>query len=121
MGKPTNQQIIDVHEALLAELRDRSRDRVGLTAEAQRDAILKVLSSTTKITMADTEWDDNKHYLAEAEHPEYGAVIMLGVGPCSGDIRIMRDKERGALWQVVDPSELIPTGRKFELKEKNNG
>ena len=120
MANPSRRQITEAYEAL-ANLRDSAREQSGLVADAQFDTILEALPPVPKLTMADTEWDDNKHYLAEAEHPAYGTVIMLGVGPCSGDIRITRDKELGTLWQVVNPSELVPTGRKYELKEIANG
>lgn len=119
MPNPSRRQIIDAYEAL-EELRDSAREQTGLTADAKYNTVLKALPPKPELTMADVEWNDNEHYLAEADHSEYGAVIMLGVGPCSGDIRITRDKECGALWQVVDPIELTPTGHKFELKEITN-
>ena len=125
MANPTRQEILEAHDAL-GKLSFLVEDLAATVEEARRawnyhDSILAALPPKPQTAMNEIEWDDDKHYLAEAEHPEYGTVIMLGVGPCSGDIRITRDKERGALWQVVDPSELTPTGRKFELTEKNNG
>ncbi|WP_408930780.1 hypothetical protein ACKFR8_05200 [Corynebacterium axilliensis] len=68
------------------------------------------------------EWDDDLHYLAEAEHPDFGKVIMLGKGPLSGDVRITRIKGKGAieshmLWQTVEPETLTPTGRRYTLAE----
>lgn len=124
MANPTRQEILEAHNAL-GELDAAAWSSAEDQGEMQlidtwKKRILKALPPKPQTAMNEIEWDDDKHYLAEAEHPEYGTVIMLGVGPCSGDIRITRDKERGALWQVVDPSELTPTGRKFELKEKNN-
>ena len=76
-----------------------------------------ILANTTPPTMAEVEWDDDKHYLAEAEHPEYGKVIMFGKNFFFGHIRIMRTKEKGALWIFAEPESLTLTGKRYTLTE----
>lgn len=118
MANPSRQQIIEAYEAL-EELRDGAREQIGLTADAKYDTILEVLPSKPELTMADVEWRDSKHYLAEAEHTGYGKVVML-----------RPDGPRIVVWPVAwapgrsstaAREHLTLTGRKYELKEINNG
>lgn len=121
MPNPTRQEIINAHDSLAALIRFASRRAEG------HDEMDRILAWDTEIgaifpplpkpTMAEVEWDDKKHYLAEAEHPAWGKVIMLGYGPLSGLIRITRTKENGALWQTVEPGTLTPTGKRYTLTE----
>lgn len=121
MSHPTRQEIIDAHEALL-ELSGLAEE-LAVTEVETRQAwkyhayILAALPPLPRPTMAEVEWDDNKHYLAEAEHPDFGKVIMLGHDPLSGLIRITRPKENGALWQTAEPGTLTPTGKRYTLTE----
>lgn len=120
MTNPTHQEIIDAHEALeelyyaaCALNLHGSHD----SEEEWHSAILKVLPPKPRPTMAEVEWDDEVHYLAEAEHPEYGKVIMFGKNFFFGHIRIMRTKEKGALWIFAEPGTLTPTGKRYTLTE----
>ena len=71
--------------------------------------------------MAEVEWDDDEHYLAEAEHLNYGKVVMLGRGPLAGLIRIARTIENGTLLQIVEPDSLTLTGKRYTLTEVQDG
>lgn len=126
MTSPTRQEIIKAHEALL-ELSGLAEE-LAVTEVETRQAwkyhayILAALPPRPQPTMADVEWDNDKHYLAEAEHPYFGKVIMLGEGPLSGCIRITRFKENSgpknhALWQIAESETLTLTGRRYTLTE----
>lgn len=124
MTNPTRQEIIDAHYAL-EHLEYVARKSAESTEEKdyctrKRNLILQALPPIPQPTMADIEWDDDKHYLGEAEHPDWGKVIMLGYGPLSGLIRITRTKENGALWQTAEPGTLTPTGKRYTLTEVEN-
>lgn len=116
MTKPTRQDIVNAHTAL-RDLRDSAMEWVGLPADEQYNTVLAALPHIPKRTMADVEWNDDEHYFAEAEHPDFGNVIMLGPGPVSGDIRITRHRKHGKLWQLVEPDTLTLTGKRYTLKE----
>ena len=66
--------------------------------------------------MAEVEWDDDKHYLAEAAHPDHGKVIMVGR---KGNLLIdvfyfsgMRNKVSS-----LYATDLTPTGKRYTLTE----
>lgn len=81
------------------------------------DDVLKVLPPIPKLTMAEIEWDDDEHYLAEAEHPDYGSVIMLSEGDEPGVIHAMcREGKVDRVLQVSDEC-LTLTGRRFVLTD----
>lgn len=121
MPNPTRAQILNAHEALeeLKNVALSAADFCGDTEKylAWKSEIIAALPPKPRPTMAEVGWDDDKHYLAEAEHPDFGKVIMLGYDPLSGLIRITRPKENGALWQTVEPGTLTPTGRRYTLTE----
>lgn len=120
MANPSRRQIIEAYEAL-EELRDSAREQIGLTADAKYDTILEVLPSKPELTMADVEWNDDNHSLTEAIHPNYGNVPMLAQHYFNDDIGILIKEEDGLDLLYVAPETLTPTGRKYELKEINNG
>ena len=78
-----------------------------------------ILATTTPQTMAEVEWDDEEHYLAEAEYIDCGKVIML-----------YRDEDDGLIQcQIIGgkhsaffaySGNLTPTGRRFTLTETTN-
>ena len=116
MTKPTRQDIINARAAL-RNLRDSAMDWAGFIADEQYNLVLAALPPVPELTMADIEWNNDEHYFAEATHPDFGNVIMLGPGPVSGDIRITRHRKHGNLWQLVEPDTLTPTGKRYTLKE----
>ena len=76
-----------------------------MTATAER-----ILATTTPPTMADVEWDDEKHYLAGATTSNGGSVVMLWHDDIDTD-HIITDH---AEWQR---DRLTPNGKRYELRE----
>ena len=66
--------------------------------------------------MAEIEWDDDKHYLAEAEHDVYGQVIMLGLD-AGGLIEFIIPSRRDFRCDTDRPGNLTPTGKRYTLTE----
>ena len=69
MSNPTRQEIIEAYrelDMLLAHYDDYNSERVPEC----RAIIEKALPPRPQPTMAEIEWDDDKHYLAEAEHAD---------------------------------------------------
>ena len=121
MPNPTRAQILNAHEALeeLKNVALSAADFCGDTEKylAWKSEIIAALPPKPRPTMAEVEWDDELHYLAEAEHPEYSKVIMLGKNFFFGRIRIMSTKEKDALWILAEPESLTPTGKRYTLTE----
>ena len=65
--------------------------------------------------MYDLAWNDNEHYLAEAETRDGHLVVMLAED-CNGDILVSVEGET----EVCSPDGLIPTGRKWHLTPPND-
>lgn len=106
----TRQEIIDAHKALEA-LSKRS-----LGTHYVEIAIRKVLPPIPQPTMADIEWDDKKHYLAEAEYEPYGSIIMLGPAD-DGFIEFFSPRLRECRCDSAYRGTLIPTGKRYTLTE----
>ena len=121
MTNPTRQQIINAHEALeeLKNVALSAADFCGDTENylAWKSEILAALPPLPQPTMAEVEWDDEKHYLAEAEHPGWGKVIMLGMTPDSKVVRTLTKKDGAFHFPIVPPKSLTPTGRRYTLTE----
>lgn len=116
MTNPTRQEIKAAHEAL-EKLKDRALYAADFFGPVDacllwKSEILKALPPEPQPTMADVEWDDDRHYLAEAEHKDGRTVIML-----------TRDSSTriNFIWnELIDstyPQNLTPTGRLYTLKE----
>ena len=121
MTNPTRQQIINAHEALeeLKNVALSAADFCGDTENylAWKSEILAALPPLPQPTMAEVEWDDEKHYLAEAEHPGWGKVIMLGITPDSRVVRTFTKKDGAFHLPIVPPKSLTPTGKRYTLTE----
>lgn len=78
-----------------------------------------ILAHTTPPTMADVEWDDELHYLAEATSDQFGRVIMLRKGK-EGYIEFIVPGEPECGTLVAYTEYLTPTGRRYTLKEIDN-
>ena len=80
-------------------------------------AIEQILATTDPLTMADVEWNDEKHYLAEAVHPNFGKVIMLFQNADTGNIFVnfYEDGERHLVYAT--PEYLTPNSKRYELRE----
>ena len=111
MTNPTRQQIIDAHEALDTLCRETG---VKTPVNALKWLILKALPPKPTPTMAEVEWDDDKHYLAEAEHEYQGAVAMLAKNTYGWFLCFRRG---GHEVFTADPRLLTPTGRRYTLTE----
>lgn len=111
MTNPTRQEIINAYSAL-DDLRDNALEWEGIKAQKQYDAVLKILPPIPRPTMAEVEWDDDEHYLAEAEFKGYGPAIMLWE-TTSERISVIRG---GLVWAACR-EELTPTGKRYTLTE----
>ena len=123
MPNPTRQEIINAHEALdgltyLAESFALSTSGERGDIKKLRQTTLAALPPKPKPTMAEIEWDDDKHRFAEAEHPDYGEVIMLGKSWVHEQIDILVNNDQGIGFQLEYPADLTPTGRRYTLTEE---
>lgn len=118
MSTPTRQEIIDAHETLghLCNSLEMGLRFNSATIKASEDVIRKVLPPIPQPTMADVEWDDDLHYLAEAEHPDYGKVIMLGL-EMHGLIDFFTSPDHTKRSLAVERETLTPTGKRYTLTE----
>lgn len=119
MTTPTRQEIIDAHKALesllIAVSGGTSLAPFAITSMSYD--IRAALPPKPLPTMADVEWDDDEHYLAEAEHADWGTMTMLKPMRTYPQIKCLSTK--GGDYCIVYPSteDLIPTGRRYTLTE----
>lgn len=83
----------------------------------KRAAMEHIMATTEPLTMADTEWDDEKHHLAGAIDAEGTEVVMIGT--FSGTIRVWDVDEVNERFAPVleNPGTLTPNGKHYELRE----
>ncbi|OFN33638.1 hypothetical protein [Corynebacterium sp. HMSC072A04] len=120
MSNPTRQEIIDAHEALI-ELCGLAEDLAVTEAQARQvwkyhSSIRAALPPKPQPTMAEVEWDDDLHYLAEATHPVYETVLMLGPY-MDGTIKFLALNRADSKTVWGQPENLIPTGKRYTLTE----
>ena len=121
MTTPTRQEIIDAHEALL-ELSGLAEE-LAVTEVETRQAwkyhayILAALPPRPQPTMAEVEWDDDLHYLAEATHPGCGIVIMIFQSAKTRNILVIRQDGGEQRHAYCPPDTLTPTGKRYTLTE----
>lgn len=117
MSEPTRQEVIDAYEmldVLLGYAEDHNPDLVPV----RRRIIEKALPPRPPLTMADVVWDEDKCFLAEAEHPEYGKVVMLKKDTFDGNITVLYKDEDGFKDILcTNPKYLTPTDTKYALLE----
>lgn len=109
MPNPTRRQILEAHEAL-----EKLCQRLPAT-RAAKETILRALPPLPRPTMNDIKWDDNEHFLAEAEHPDWGKVAMLRESALVIFVQPI-EKKIGDI-QVARVEELTPTGKRYTLTE----
>lgn len=117
MPNPTRQEIIEAHNAL-GELRALAEDSLQsdtATIRTLGEHIVTVLPPRPRPTMAEVEWDDDKHYLAEAEHSAWGKVVMLRESALIIFVQPI-EKRMGDI-HVARVEELTPTGKRYTLTE----
>ena len=114
MTNPTRQEIIEAHRAL-THLSVLASDRSTTSAMIHEKIVRSCLPPIPRPTMADVEWDDDEHYMAEAALGDGVKVIMLVERndfisciqpPNAEDIPIGIPKE-----------DLTPTGKRYTLTE----
>lgn len=115
MTPPTRQEIIDAYKAL-EELYDWALEWAGTRAHSRYGAIRDVLPPKPQPTMADVEWDDDKHYLAEARQTFCGKVIMLGKDD-DGFIKFLVPNFYESGLDVAPPISFTLTGKRYTLTE----
>ena len=85
-----------------------------LTSEAGTPEALAaaehIKATTTPLTMADVEWDNEEHHLAGATTPEGNDVVMMWWDDIDTDY-IVTEK---SAWQR---RQLTPNGKRYELRE----
>lgn len=113
MSQPTRGEIIEAQ--LARQWAERNKSCEVSTLEIQAAANF-ILAHTTPPTMADVEWDDDKHYLAEAEQAILGKVVMLGPNE-DGFINFCFLSHRESKYDAAYPSTLTPTGKRYTLTE----
>lgn len=121
MPNPTRQDIIDAHYAL-ENLEYVARKSAESTEEKdyctrKRNLILQALPPIPQPTMAETEWDDEKHYLAEAEDESCSSVIMLQQSKETGNIQAILKGTIKSYLIYQRPEHLTPTGKRYTLTE----
>ena len=119
MTNPTRREIINAYSAL-DDLRDNALEWEGVKAQKQYHAVLKILPPIPQPTMDEIKWDDDKHYLAEAESARFGKVVMLGKSWAHEQIDILVNNDQGIGFQLEYPADLTPTGKRYTLTEVEN-
>ena len=118
MPNPTRRQILEAHEAL-----EKLCQRLPAT-RAAKETILRALPPLPRPTMNDIKWDDNEHFLAEAEHPDWGKVAMLResgliifVQPIEKKIGVFYFSGMRNKVSSLYATDLTPTGKRYTLTE----
>lgn len=116
MTKPTREQILAAHYAAeqLALLATSITERQDV--KDYKEMILRALPPRPQPTMADVEWDDDLHYLAEATHLVYETVLMLGQDR-DGVIKFLALNRADSKTVWGQPECLTPTGKRYTLTE----
>lgn len=117
MSKLTHQQHIDAYntvEYILKKVYGIPTEEAKKTLSYEK--VVKFLPPEPTSTMAEIEWEYDKHYLAEAKHPEYGKVIMT-VESYNGKIWILLQQDGIVGFLSTDSQLLTPTGRCYKLAE----
>ena len=120
MPNPTRQQIIDAYTAVttLARL---AEEFTPVRVEEHKEindlhlAVRAALPPKPQPTMAEIEWDDDKHYLAEAESESGVKVVMLSQN--DDFIRCIQPPNAGDVVIGVPSEDLTPTGRRYTPTE----
>ena len=120
MPNPTRQEIIDANNALAALVcvalsNTSDPDEKDWIRTIARE-LTAALPPKPRPTMAEVEWDNDKHYLAEAEHPTSGKVVMVFYTEDTYIYVLVTDEDE-TYGFLATPSNLTPTGRRYTLTE----
>lgn len=122
MTNPTRQEIINAHDAAEG-LKNAALPTADFCGDKDKflmwhKDILKALPPKPQPTMAEVEWDNDKHRFAEAEQNLYGNVIMLGVDDDNMNmIAFLVPPEFGTGIDAAFRETLTPTGKRYTLTE----
>ena len=119
MPNPTREDIIAAHDSLKEitgylyhSFSGHTWDLISHLLENVQEA----LPPKPQPTMAEVEWDDSKHYLAEAEHSFLGKVVMINYDPGLERILYICDgKPNGEGLSSLE--RLTLTGKRYTLTE----
>lgn len=114
MINPTHQEIIDAQ--LARQWAEWNKSCEVSSPEIQAAANF-ILAHTTPPTMAEIEWDDDEHYLAEAERVDGAKVAMLKPMRLYPQIKCLAFDGGDFCIDYPDPDDLIPTGKRYTLTE----
>ena len=122
MPNPTRQEIINAYTAVttLARLVE---EFTPVRVEEHKEindlhlAVRAALPPKPQPTMAEIEWDDDKHYLAEAEDESCSSVIMLQQSKETGNIQAILKGTIKSYLIYQRPEHLTPTGKRYTLTE----
>lgn len=120
MPNPTRQEIIDAYTAVttLARL---AEEFTPFRVEEHKEindlhlAVRAALPPRPQPTMAEIEWDDDEHFLAEAESESGVKVVMLSQN--RDFIRCIQPPNAGDVVIGVPSEDLTPTGRRYTPTE----
>ena len=121
MSDPTREEIINAHKAL-EDLKNVAINATDFYSDAVlytqwKKQILAALPPRPQPTMAETQWNDNKHRLAEAEYVNGGIVIMLAMHKECDEIKCLTTADDSFRIVYLRPDHLIPTGKRYILAE----
>ncbi|WP_408934991.1 hypothetical protein ACKFRL_07760 [Corynebacterium marquesiae] len=119
MSNPTRREIIRAHEALndISYLADTYLSSISGEFDETRNlrqTILDALPPIPQPTMDEIKWDDDKHYLAEAEDTDGGHFLMLGKWD-SFSVQCVEPNTLQA--RIIGAGSLTPTGKRYALTE----
>lgn len=115
--EPTRQEIHDVHKALeIIAFRARLAVQDVKDETDYEQLIRSFLPPLPRPTMAEIEWDDEKHFLAEAEDEDGNTLVMFSKG--DGFIRCIQSSAPEGIVRGVPREYLTPTGRRYVLQDE---
>ena len=119
MPNPTRQEIIRAYGTLsfLWDCLEVGWKLGASTIESSKSNIEKVLPPRPQLTMAEVEWNDDEHFLAEAEDESCSSVIMLQQSKETGNIQAILKGTIKSYLIYQRPEHLTPTGKRYTLTE----
>lgn len=121
MPNPTRQEIINAHNAL-EDLKNVALLAADFTSDTElylswKKQILAALPPRPQPTMAEIQWDEDKHRFTEAEYVNGGTVIMLAMHKECDEIKCLTTADDSFRIVYLRPDHLIPTGKRYTLAE----
>jgi len=117
--EPAREEILDAFEALHSLTEFAILHSADWKEEGEMRKccvrIIQALPEKPRPTMAEIEWDEEEHFLAEAED-EHG-IRMIMVSDELDFIRCMQPPSAGGIVLGVPKKDLTPTGRRYVLQE----